>query len=128
MNKLLLTTIALLIGGSAMAGGTYDGVYTGTRTTKMLRPGNVVGCAPADNVAAKITIVNDQFDVTTGGETFTIKVAADGTIKGSTTYHTSGSHNIGLFVVNFNGRIANGSLWLDRGNEYCSTQFTLKKS
>ena len=123
MNKLLLATIALLaLGGTAMAAGPYDGVYNGTRTTKALRPG-ALGCTPM-TADASITVTDNRFGVTVGNFSKDIEVSADGTIKGSMQYRTS----TGIFVVNFAGKITNGDFQMDRGNEYCATHVSLKKS
>ena len=127
MKKLLLlATTVSFIGGMTMAGGSYDGVYTGTRTTKPLRP-SATNCPAADNVAATITVTGNRFTTMVANETHDIEVAADGTIKASIQYRTSGA-GLSVIITNFIGKIVNGDFQMDRGNEYCATHISLKKS
>ena len=128
MNKLLLTTAAMLaLAGTAMAAGSYDGIYNGTRTTKPTRAG-VTSCTPVDNAATTVTVANNHFDVKVGNDTHGIDIAADGSFKGSMTFRTSSQGSIGVYQISYSGQITNGDFQMDRGNEYCATHISLRKS
>jgi hypothetical protein len=65
------TLLAVLLTSARLmplsAGESFDGVYTGTRTTKPLWPG-VIGCAAPDGVAATLTMTNNRFSTKVGVE------------------------------------------------------------
>ena len=119
----VLASAALM---SALAAGSFDGVYTGTRTTKPLRSG-VIGCAPAEGASATVTITNNRFTTKVGVDSYDIEISADGTFNKSATYRVGGQGMTNA-IVNISGKINNGELQMDRGNEYCASHFSLKKS
>ncbi|HXA23428.1 MAG TPA: hypothetical protein VNW90_14130 [Acetobacteraceae bacterium] len=110
----------------SLAGGSFDGVYTGTRTTKPLRPG-VTGCAPADGVPATLTITINRSSTKLGLDSYDIEIAADGTFNKSATFRIGGQGATNG-VVNISGKIVNGDLQMDRGNEHCAGHSSLTKS
>jgi len=123
--KQALIAFALLtaLGGAADAAGSFDGVYTGSRT--ILRTTN----GPCNPSLTHVSVVvrNNHFDRGWGRIVLSIDVANDGTFRQSGVHYNL--HTAGIdYVASIKGKIAGGDFEADIGDNYCTVHLSLKKS
>ncbi len=110
---------------AAMAAGTFDGVYEGTRTTKPLTAG-VIGCNAANGVRERFKVTNNRFNYKIGIDTNEIEIGPDGTFNKSVPYRYNAGYTMNT-VVTIRGQIVGKEFQIESGNQFCSTHISLRK-
>ena len=104
------------------AAGSFDGVYTGSRTVLHANSG-----CDASRTHTSLVIRDNHFERHWGSILLSIYVANDGTFKQFGVRYNQ--HNVGIdYVGSVKGKITGGDLEADIGNDDCMVHLSLKKT